>query len=172
MTPSNLIIRREAERDRSGVHTVNALAFEREDEANLVDVLREQADPYLSLVAEEDGRIVGHILFTPVVITGHSDCQLMGLGPMAVLPERQRAGIGSQLVTSGLAACKELGYGAVVVLGHPWFYPKYGFAPASRHGIDCEYDVSDDVFMAVELIPGYLRSVSGTVVYHDAFRQL
>lgn len=167
-----MIVRREEERDRSGVYTVNSAAFQRLDEANLVDVLREEAEPVLSLVAEDDGGIVGYIMFSPVVLTGNPDCKVMGLGPMAVLPERQRAGVGSLLVTSGLNVCQELDFGAVVVLGHPDYYPRFGFLPASRYALDCEYDVPDEAFMAVELIPGYLRSVSGTAVYHDAFRNV
>lgn len=167
-----MIIRREEERDRAGVYTVNAAAFQRNGEADVVDILREEADPVVSLVAEDNGEIVGHIMFSPVTITGHPDRKVMGLGPMAVLPERQRAGIGSQLVARGLEACGELGFGAVVVLGHPWFYPKFGFIPASRYGIGCEYNVSDDVFMALELVPGYFKSISGTAVYHTAFQNL
>lgn len=167
-----MIIRREEERDKAGVYAVNAAAFQRTGEADVVDTLREEADPVVSLVAEDNGEIVGHIMFSPVTITGQPDRKVMGLGPMAVLPERQRAGIGSQLVARGLEACGELGFGAVVVLGHPWFYPKFGFIPASRCGIDCEYNVSDDVFMALELVPGYLKSISGTAVYHTAFRNL
>ncbi len=166
------MIRREGEGDRAGVYAVNAAAFETADEATLVDVLRESAEPVVSLVAEENGRIVGHIMFSPVTIAGHPDLKVMGLGPMAVLPERQRTGIGSLLVKRGLEECRKLGCGAVVVLGHPWFYPRFGFVPASRFGLTCEFDVSDEVFMALELVPGYLRSRSGTVFYHEAFRSL
>ena len=92
--------------------------------------------------------------------------------PLAVLPERQRSGIGSELVRSGLERCKEIGYGAVVVLGHPGYYPRFGFVPASRFGLRYEFEVADDVFMAFELLPGYLDEQSGTVRYHDAFRGL
>ena len=167
-----MVIRKEEPRDRAGVYAVNAAAFETPDEAKLVDALRESVAPLVSLVAEEQGRIVGHILFSPVTITGHPDLKVMALGPMAVLPERQRAGIGSLLVKSGLEKCKKLGCGAVVVLGHPWFYPRFGFVPASRFGLKCEFNVADEVFMALELVPGYLSGVSGTVYYHEAFRNL
>src|SRR5690606_18731790 len=169
---ATLVIRNEEERDRAGVYAVNASAFGRPGEADLVDVLRESAEPVVSLVAEENGRIVGHIMLSPVEISGDPDLRVMGLGPMAVLPERQRAGIGSLLVKSGLEECKKLGCGAVVVLGHPWFYPRFGFVPASRFGLKCEFNVADEVFMALELVPGYLSGVSGTVYYHEAFRNL
>jgi len=169
---AELVIRKEEERDRAGVYAVNVAAFARPGEAKLVDVLRESADPAVSLVAEENERVVGHIMFSPVVITGHPDLKVMGLGPMAVLPERQRTGIGSLLVKSGLDECRKLGSGAVVVLGHPWFYPRFGFVPASRFGLKCEFNVPDEVFMALELVPGYLSGVSGTVQYHKAFRSL
>lgn len=167
-----MIIRKEEEGDRAGVYTVNAAAFNGPDEANVVDILRDAADPVVSLVAEENGGIVGHIMFSPVEITGHPDRRVMGLGPVAVLPERQRAGIGSLLVKSGLEECRKLGFGAVVVLGHPAYYPRFGFVPASRFGLRCEFDVPDEEFMALELAPGYLESISGTVVYHEAFRNL
>lgn len=167
-----MIIRREETSDRSGVYSVHSAAFQRLDEANLVDVLREEAESVLSLVAEDDGDIVGHIMFSPVMLTSHPDCKVMGLGPMAVFPERQRTGIGSLLVATGVKECQKIGIGAVVVLGHSEYYPRFGFLPASRYALNCEYDVPDEVFMAVELIPGYLRSISGTAVYHDAFRNV
>jgi putative acetyltransferase len=93
----------------------------------------------------------------------------MGLGPMAVAPSRQRKGIGSALVRDGLRRCKALGYRVVVVVGHPTYYPRFGFVPAIRFGLRCEYDVPTDVFMAVELEPGALNGISGFVRYDDAF---
>ncbi len=94
---------------------------------------------------------------------------LMGLGPMAVSPEHQRQGVGTALITEGLRHCAELGCDAVVVLGHPAYYPRFGFVTASKHGISSEYDVLDEVFMIKELKPGSLRGVSGTVSYDEAF---
>lgn len=163
-------IRVEAPPDLDGVFRLNEAAFEREGEARLVDLLREQVKPVISLVAEETGDVIGHILFSPVLLSGHPELRIMGLGPMAVAPKRQRSGIGSLLVRAGLEECKALGFGAVIVLGHPWYYPRFGFKPASLFGIGCEYEVPDEVFMAVELQPGYLEGRSGTVHYHDAFR--
>jgi putative acetyltransferase len=93
----------------------------------------------------------------------------MGLAPMAVAPEHQRKGIGSALVRAGLEQCKRLGFGAVVVLGHPAYYPRFGFMSSAHFGIACEYEVPEDVFMVVELQPGFLRGASGKVKYHAAF---
>jgi len=148
---------------------VNASAFETPVEANLVDALREQARPLVSLVAEENGAILGHIMFSPVVLPGHPALRIMGLAPMAVAPEHQRKGIGSALVRAGLEQCRQLGVGAVVVLGHPAYYPRFGFLPSARFGIGCEYDVPEEVFLIVELQPNCLRGASGTVKYDAAF---
>lgn len=162
-------IRQERADDLEAIRLVNRAAFETNTEADLVDALRVQADPIISLVADEAGSIVGHILFSPVTLSGDPQLELMGLAPMAVLPARQRRGIGSALVREGLERCKRLGCPAVVVLGHPEYYPRFGFVPASRFGIGCEYDVPDEVFMALELEAGVLQGKSGTVRYHAAF---
>jgi putative acetyltransferase len=167
-----LLIRPEGSWDYLAVHEVNAKAFETPAEANLVDELRKVVHPYVSLVAEEDGEIVGHILFTPVTLSRHVDLKIMGLGPMAVAPMQQRKGIGSGLVKAGLERCKDLGFGAAVVLGHKDFYPRFGFMPSVRYGIGCEYDVPPEVFMVIELQPGYLQGASGTIQYHPAFNDL
>jgi putative acetyltransferase len=162
-------IRLEQPADVAAVHAVNASAFETSAEAALVDALRAQEQPILSVVADEEGSIVGHILFSPVTLMGHGELAIMGLGPMAVLPARQRGGIGSALVRNGLERCRQLGCAAVVVLGHPEFYPRFGFVPASRFGITSEYDVPDEVFMALELKMGVLNRKAGTIRYHPAF---
>lgn len=164
-----MIVRKEQARDFDAVYAVNAAAFPTADEAHLVDVLREQGEEYVSMVAEDEGAIIGHIMFTPIQVANHPDLRVMGLGPVAVLPKRQGAGVGALLVTNGLKECERLGYGAVVVLGHPWYYPRFGFVPASRYGLHCQFDAPDEAFMALELTPGYLEGVSGTAVYYDAF---
>jgi len=163
-------VRTEEDADRLAIYAVNRAAFERSAEATLVDVLREKATAVVSLVAEIDGQVVGHIMFSAVTFAEQPAARVVGLAPMAVLPEHQRAGIGSALVREGLQRCGQLGYQAVVVLGYPGFYPRFGFVPASRYGIHCEYDAPDDAFMIVELQPQALRSLHGVVRYHEAFK--
>lgn len=167
-----MLIRPESADDRAAVYDVNASAFETPAEAELVGALRKQADPVISLVAEVDGAVVGHILFSPVTLHGNPDVQVMGLAPMAVAPAHQRQGVGSALVRAGLERCREIGFGAVVVLGHPVYYPRFGFVPASRFGISSEYAVPDEAFMALELQPGALEGKRGIVRYHAAFGSL
>jgi putative acetyltransferase len=164
-----MLIRPEEHHDRAAVHAVNVAAFETSVEAGLVDALRQQATPLVSLVAEHNGAIVGHILFSPVSLSGHPSLRIMGLAPMAVAPANQRTGIGSALIRAGLEQCTQLGAGAVVVLGHPAYYPRFGFLSSARFSIGCEYDVPEDVFMVAELQPGFLHGASGTIQYHAAF---
>lgn len=166
------VVRPEAADDTGAVRVVNELAFSSNAEARLVDRLRRDARPLVSIVAEIDRELVGHILFSPVTLSGRTDLQLMGLAPMAVRPDRQRCGIGTALVEAGLAACLRLGTDAVVVLGHPRYYPRFGFMPASRFRLRCAWDVPDDVFMALELRAGCLDEAGGQVEYHTAFNDL
>lgn len=167
------IVRNEHEKDIDAVRDLNEAAFEGAAEAELVDLLRERADPYLALVEEsKEGLIRGHIVFTPVTHIDRSDLRILGLGPMAVLPDFQRKSIGSGLVWEGLELCSARGFGAVVVLGHPEYYPRFGFVPASRFGIRSEYDVPDEVFMALEIEEGYLANAAGLVKYHPAFGEV
>jgi putative acetyltransferase len=162
-------IRPERPADVPAIRAVNLAAFEASTEADLVDALRRQADPIVSLVAEAGGTIVGHILFSPATLAADPGVRIMGLAPMAVVPPRQRQGIGSALVRDGLERCRQLGFGAVIVLGHADYYPRFGFTPASRFGLRSEYEVPDDVFMALELDRGVLTGRSGIVRYHPAF---
>ena len=164
-----MLIRTEEEKDSTAVHALNESTFETSAEADLVDALRNKAQPVISLIADENTNVVGHIMFTPVSLSGHPDIKIMGLAPMAVEPEHQCKGIGSKLVRAGLERCKLLGVGAVVVLGHPQYYPRFGFSVSSRFGIGCEYEVPEDVFMVMVLKPGYLHGISGTIKYHAEF---
>jgi putative acetyltransferase len=164
-----MLIRAETVDDRDTVYAVNLSAFTTPSEAVLVDALREQAHALISLVAEENGELLGHIMFSPVLLSGHHDSKVVGLAPMAVRPGHQNSGIGSALVRAGLDQCRKLGCIAVVVLGHPEYYPRFGFSPASRFGIDSEYEVPEEVFMAMELQPGSLAEKTGRVKYHAAF---
>jgi putative acetyltransferase len=167
-----MVIRAEEERDRAAVRDIVASEFDTGAEADLVDALRDQAAPIVSLVAEEDGAVVGHALFTPVTLDGDSGAKLMGLAPLAVTPAQQGKGLGAALVREGFARCRELGYGAVVVLGHPEYYTRFGFSPAVKFGLRSEYAVPDDAFMALELEPGALAGKSGLVKFHAAFKDL
>jgi putative acetyltransferase len=162
-------IRPETDADRAAIHAVNKAAFPTPAEADLVEVLRRRTVQLVSLVAEVDGEIVGHILFSPVSLTGHPQLNLMGLGPMAVVPPQQHKGVGSALVREGLRRCKQLGCHGVVVLGHPDYYPRFGFIPASRYKIRSEYAVPEGVFMITELKPGSLGNSSGVIHYDEAF---
>jgi len=169
---SGMQVRPERRSEFAAVHALNLAAFPSAAEADLVDALREQATPLVSLVAESAGTVVGHILFSPVTLGGRPDLRLMGLGPMAVAATHRSRGVGSALVRAGLSQCRSIGAVAVVVLGHPGYYPRFGFRPAGKLGIQSEYDVPKEAFMALELVPGALRDVSGTVKYHHAFADL
>jgi putative acetyltransferase len=148
-------------------------AFGREGEAALVDQLRGAASMF-SFVAVESEQIVGHICFSPVAIIGEcaGDLLVLGLAPVAVLPEYQRQGIGSLLIQHGLEECTRLGFKAVVVLGSPAYYPRFGFIPAKEKGLGCEYPVPDEAFMVSELESGALEGCVGTVKYRSEFNKL
>ena len=165
-----IIVRAETTEDHKAVHRVNQLAFGGPTEADLVDALREKTDPFISLVATMGDNVVGHIFFSPVSVESDEDTfAAMGLAPMAVLPEYQNQGIGTRLITEGLEECRRLGHGIVVVLGHPNYYPRFGFERASLKGLRSEYDVPDEVFMVTELNPDALAGRHGLVKYHPSF---
>ena len=165
-----MIIRDERQGDTERIRGVNLAAFGTSTEADLVDALRRKATPLVSLVAEDDANVVGHILFSPVTLASKPGLILMGLAPMAVVPSRQRQGVGSTLVLEGLERCRQLNVAAVVVLGHPEYYPRFGFLPAVRLSLRSEYDVPEEAFMVRELRDGVLRGLSGTIRYHPVFR--
>lgn len=163
-------IRLEQPGDINNIRQVNLAAFDTAAEANLVDALRSAGVELISLVSEKEGEIIGHILFSPVSIDGQGN--IMGLAPMAVLPNWQRQGIGSQLVNAGLKACEQAGYRAVVVLGHADYYPRFGFEPSITFNIKSEYDVPPEVFMVKELQPGAFKGIRGIVKYHPLFNEV
>ena len=170
MTGVPLHIRAETEEDVAAIHELNGQAFETDAEARLVDALRLAARPFVSWVAEREGEIVGHILFTRVTVeTNPSGVATFGLGPMAVRPACQRQGVGSALVESGLHACREAGGEVVVVLGHPDYYPRFGFQPAAPRGLYYQSHDLDPYFMVRALTPGALEGLTGEVRYDPAF---
>jgi len=168
-----MIIREEIPDDVSGIKVVNKAAFETDGEADIVDLLREKDLFILSLVAEIEDQIVGHILFTPASINYKDESfEVAGLAPMAVLPKFQKEGIGKALVNKGLELLHDTKYEAVIVLGHPEYYPKFGFEPASKYGIIYEHEVPDEAFMAIELKEGSLKNIHGIAKYQPEFNEL
>jgi len=161
-------VRSEVVSDHDAVRQIHTLAFAGPTEASLVDKLRGFSGS-ISLVASAAGGVVGHILFTAAQVIGRQ-VRVAGLGPMAVSPAWQRSGIGSALVQRGLEACRRAGYEAVVVVGHPEYYPRFGFQRGSSFGLRCQFDVPDEVFMATELQPGAL-SGGGELRYAPEFSE-
>jgi putative acetyltransferase len=165
-----LTIRAEKPEDIPAIHHINTAAFGQANEADLVDALRRNNALTISLVAVKDSRLVGHIAFSPVTITSSTaTIAALGLAPMAVLPAYQRRGIGSQLVEAGLTACHHTLYGVVVVLGHPHYYPRFGFTPAKPLSIVWEHDAPDEAFMVKEIQAGALAQPHGVVKYRPEF---
>lgn len=166
-----IAVREESAGDIPAVYRINEAAFGRSDEALLVDRLRARKAVIHSLVAEYENVLAGHALFSPVLIWQKSGvvAVVCGLGPVAVLPDRQKQGIGSALIEAGIVLCRKAGYPLMIVLGHPTYYPRFGFQPAGRFDISCAYDVPGDAFMALELQKGALEVISGVAHYHPEF---
>ncbi len=170
-----LIIRAEKHEDYSGITEVHDLAFGQKNEGRLVELLRKNPDyiPGLSLIAESDDKIIGHILFFPVVIRGKSaEYPSLSLAPVSVLPEYQGRGVGKQLVSEGLQQAKGMGFQSVIVLGHPGYYPKFGFKLAGNWNIKAPFAVPVNAFFALELRENGLQGVSGTVRYPKEFHDV
>jgi len=159
-------VRDERPGDIAAIRDVNRRAFAQDQEANIVDALRTNGGALLSLVATLDGEVVGHIMYSPLTV---ADATGAAIGPMAVVPERQRQGIGSRLVEEGNRRLAQAGCPFVVVLGHAEFYPRFGFRPASAFGITCQWNVPDDVFMAMMLGDATQARVAGLARYREEF---
>lgn len=169
-----ITIRKEENRDRKLVSLIYKAAFGQPTEADLVETLHRTCPERLALVAEEQGQVVGHILFTPATVTTDSGEKItgMGLAPIAVTPDLQGQGIGSRLVTAGLAILKEQHCPFVIVLGHPRYYPRFGFVPAEQHKIRCQWpDVPTEAFMILTMDEEVMRGVSGIAGYREEFNQ-
>jgi putative acetyltransferase len=166
-------IRPEKPSDKAGVRAVNELAFGQQDEADIVDRIRDACDNVLSLVAVSEGLVVGHILFSPASIaTQNGVVEGMGLAPMAVRPEYQRQRVGSALVEAGLDILRRRPCAFVIVLGHPEYYPRFGFEPASKHGVSCQWEgVPDEAFMILVIGDSTLKAVTGVARYREEFDQ-
>ena len=162
-------IRKEEPADREAVRRINEIAFEQGPEAAIVDKLRKSCKEYCSFVAVNQDTVIGHVLFTPVTIDG-SRVTGMGLAPMAVLPSYQNRGIGSLLVRQGLRYLQQLGSPFVIVLGHPEYYPRFGFEPASRYKLKSQWEgVPDEAFMVVVFDRDVLPGKGGIVRYRAEF---
>ncbi|AJS61502.1 GCN5 family acetyltransferase [Paenibacillus sp. IHBB 10380] len=169
-----MIIRTENESDFFQVHNVNFIAFgEREDEARLVERIRATQNfvPQLSIIAEDNGEIIGHLLLSKAkIIEDEKRHEVIVLAPIAVRSDYQKQGIGKQLIHEGLNRCKELGYYLVLLIGHPSYYPKFGFRPARQFGLELkQFEVPDEVFMVCELKENELKNIKGELEYPRAF---
>lgn len=165
-------IRPEHSDDAAAVHAVHAVCFDSSAEAYLVDRLRAAGRLAVSLVAEIDGRVVGHIAFSPVTLaSGAIRAAGAGLAPLAVVAAHRRRGIAADLVRAGLDACRCAGFDWVVVLGEPRYYRRFGFRPAATFGLHDEYG-GGDAFAALELRPGALPVGGGLVRYAPEFADL
>ena len=173
-----ITIRKEQPEDIEAIRVVVERAFDGTDEVILVDRLREAGKATISLVATEDDQVIGHILFSLVTIESNSHAAsdkplaAIGLAPLAVLPEFQNCGTGSLLVNAGLDECRQAAYQCVVVLGHPAYYPRFGFVPSVQYNIKSEYDVPDEVFMVLELTGNALSNHPGIVKYQPEFNDV
>ena len=166
-------IRKEEPKDIDLIFALNKLVFSSDAEAKLVNNLRSSGSLFLSLVAIAEKQLIGHISFSPMKIHGFGRLALVGLAPMAVHPNLQRRGVGSQLIKEALGQLRGLNVDAVFLLGHKEYYPRFGFVPAlSSFGIKSQYDVPDDSFMAMELKPKALHDVTGTVEYNEELNKL
>ncbi len=168
-----MIVRQEQPEDKEGIFELNALAFGQEDEGQIVDKIRtgENYIPELSLVLAHEDKIMGHILFSKAKIKGEQEHETLVLAPMAITPTFQKRGMGSLLLREGLRTAEKMGFESIFVLGHPEYYPKFGFKKASDWNIKCPFEAPDNAFMAIELVEGALSNKEGVVEYDEAFQE-
>ena len=166
-------IRQEKFEDAPAIRAVNEQAFGQPQEANIVDMIRANCPNFLSLVAVFDRKIVGHILFSPAIIGyDRGTVEGMGLAPMAVLPKYQRQGIGSALIRQGIDILNKQSCPFIIVLGHPGYYPRFGFEPASIYGIKCNWKgVPDNAFMVMFLDNSLKQCRPRIAKYRDEFNE-
>ena len=167
-----MVIRREEPQDIAAIRFVNEQAFGGSAEASAIDALRDRGAATLSLVAVIDEQVVGHLFFSLVTIESPDrSWPGLGLAPLAVLPEYQRQGIGTALMNEGLEECRRLGHTRVIVLGHPAYYPRFGFERASAYGVRFEYEAPDEACLILALQPGALGGVSGVAKYQPEWSE-
>ncbi len=165
-------IRPELPSDAPAIFDVHLQAFAQDGESRLVDALRDEGmiNPELSLVADYGGHIIGHILFCPVsIISAGTETSALALAPLGVHCDYQCRGIGAALVETGIEECRRLGHRIVIVVGHPSYYPRFGFTAAKESGIFPPFPCPDNVFMALPLTTGALDGAGGVVRYPAAF---
>ena len=160
-------IREERSDDVAAVREVNRRAFGQDQESNIVDALRTNGGALLSLVATVNGQVAGHIMYSPLTVA--ENVNGVALGPMAVVPEYQRQGIGTKLIEAGNRKIKDAGYPFIIVVGHAEYYPRFGFRPAIEYGIKCEWDIPDEVFMLLVLNEAKMQGASGLAKYRHEF---
>lgn len=169
-----ITIRPEKSEDFNTIYKINKKAFNGEVEARLIDKIRQSDNfvPELSLVALKDDKIVGHILFSRVKIKiKGAEKLILALAPIAVLPELQKKGIGSLLVKKGLQTCKGFDYDIIVVIGHPEFFPRFGFTPARKRGLEVSFgvEIPSEAFMVCELKKDALKDIRGIIEFPSYF---
>jgi putative acetyltransferase len=166
-------IRQEVQEDYKSVYEINKMAFGQENESKLIEKIRRGPNfvPELSLVAEKDNEIVGHILFSKMKIVGESEYETLMLAPLAVIPKLQKQGIGGKLIKKGIEKAIELGFDSITVVGHKNYYPKFGFQKASKWSIQSSIEVPDENFMAIELTENALENKAGVVQFPEEFME-
>ncbi len=168
----SFVIRQELPEDASAISEVLLQAFGQDGESRLVNALRDDGkiDPDLSLVAVHGDRIIGHILFCPItIVSGTVETAALALAPLGVHQDYQCRGIGAALIEEGLGECRRLGHSIVIVVGHPGYYPRFGFTSAKDARITAPFPCPDEAFMALSLWPGALDGIGGMVRYPVAF---